>query len=50
MGNTLTCAWTEDYFTLVEHLILESIFKIKIKLMVRLIEDMLIVLENTEKS
>ena len=50
MGNSFTCVWTVAYFTLVEYLMLENRFKIRIKLMVRLTSDILIFWEKEEKK
>ena len=50
MGNKFALIWELSHFALVEHLILENRFKIRIKLMVRLISDMLTFWEKAEKK
>ena len=43
MGNSFACIWAVEYFSLVECLILESVFKINTRLMVRFFDGTLIV-------
>ena len=48
MGNPFTLIWAVAHIALVDNLILDSRFRSNLKLIVRFVDDMLIVLENVK--